>query len=91
MSAILGPALITSTGTFAWRAAGVALMTVAPAVTYTLKSKFDRKLSNTAPAKVLNMGLLAAGVGHLIVLGEGVGVCRGCGRDGGVEEYRSPM
>lgn len=69
ISAVLGPALITSTGTFAWRAAGVALMTVAPIVTYTLKSKHDRGLNHTGPAKVLNMGLLAAGIGHLIVLG----------------------
>ncbi len=44
-------------------------MTVAPIVTYTLKSKHDRGLNHTGPAKVLNMGLLAAGIGHLIVLG----------------------
>lgn len=69
LPAVLGRAATTPLATFAWRAAGGALLTVAPAVTYTLKSKFDRHLNHTVPAKILNVGLAATAAGHLAILG----------------------
>lgn len=66
---MLGPVVTTPLGTFAWRAAGGALLTVAPAITYTLKSKFDRHLNHTVPGKILNAGLAATAASHLAILG----------------------
>lgn len=69
MPAVLGPVVTSPLAVFAWRATGGALLTIAPAVTYTLKSKFDRHLEHTVPAKVLQLGLAATAGSHLFILG----------------------
>jgi hypothetical protein len=54
---------------FLWRNLGAALATLLPAMTYTLKEKSDAdELEQTTP-RLMNVGLLAASLGHLAVLG----------------------
>lgn len=53
-----------------WKAIGAgALMTIIPAMTAALKHKAEIGKMATTPARMLNMGLMGAAIGHLLVLG----------------------
>ncbi|KAL4433392.1 hypothetical protein ABPG77_010245 [Micractinium sp. CCAP 211/92] len=52
-----------------WKGVGGALMTVLPAMTYTLKDKAENGLLGRSVARTLNIGLMLASVGHLLVFG----------------------
>ncbi|KAL4425888.1 hypothetical protein ABPG75_009904 [Micractinium tetrahymenae] len=54
---------------FLWQAIGGGLMTVAPAVTYSLKKLADGGRLGEPVAKTLNAGVAAAAAGHLAVMG----------------------
>ena len=53
---------------FFWQHIGAALATVAPVLTYSLKTLADSDKLGDAVAKILNFGLLTASLGHLAVL-----------------------
>lgn len=54
---------------FLWRNMGGALLTLLPAVTYSLKEKADANQLPDGTARTLNLGLLLSSLGHLAVLG----------------------
>lgn len=69
LSNIMGYVLKGRDSTFIWRNVGGTLLSVLPAITYSLKEKADSdELAEPAP-RVLNIGLLLASSGHLAVLG----------------------
>jgi hypothetical protein len=53
---------------FLWQNVGVGLMTIAPAVTFSLKKKADAGQLGDPVSQILNVGVLAAALGHLSVL-----------------------
>lgn len=53
---------------FTWRAIGAGLVTLLPAMTYTLREGAQLGKLGEAPYKALNIGILGAGAGHLAVL-----------------------
>lgn len=53
---------------FLWQNIGGGLLTIAPAVTYSLKKKADAGELGDPVSQVLNVGLLAAALGHVSVL-----------------------
>ncbi|KAL3158424.1 Meiotic nuclear division protein 1 [Trebouxia sp. C0009 RCD-2024] len=53
---------------FTWRAIGGGLVTLLPAMTYTLREGAKRGKLGEAPYKALNIGVLGAGSGHLAIL-----------------------
>lgn len=55
--------------TMLWRALGVADMTLMPAITYTLREKSESNLLAKTIPRTLNLGLMVASVGHMLVLG----------------------
>ncbi|KAI7838055.1 hypothetical protein COHA_008138 [Chlorella ohadii] len=52
-----------------WKGIGAGLVTILPAITYTLKDKAENELLGRSIARTLNLGLMAASIGHLLVLG----------------------
>ena len=69
LSNVMGYVLKGRDATFIWRNVGGALLSVLPAVTYSLREKADAdELAEPTP-RVLNVGLLLASAGHLAVLG----------------------
>ncbi|PRW20778.1 Meiotic nuclear division 1 [Chlorella sorokiniana] len=52
-----------------WKGIGAGLMTILPAMTFTLKDKAENELLGRSIARTLNLGLMAAAIGHLLVLG----------------------
>ena len=77
LSNIMGYALKGRDATFVWRNVGSALLSVLPAITYSLKEKADSDELTEATPRILNAGLMLTSVGHLAVLGpmvnDGVG------------------
>jgi len=66
---VMGYVLKGRDSTFLWRNVGATLLSVLPAITYTLKEKADSdELAQPTP-RLLNLGLLLAAAGHLAVLG----------------------
>lgn len=53
---------------FLWQNIGVGLMTIAPAVTYSLKKEADEGRLGENLSKTLNAGLLVAALGHVSLL-----------------------
>jgi len=54
---------------FIWQNIGLALMTIAPAITYTLKREAAAgRLHDSSISQMLNFGLLGVSTGHLTVL-----------------------
>lgn len=53
---------------FTWRAVGGGLVTLLPAVTYTLREAAQKGQLGQSPFKALNIGIFGAGAGHLAVL-----------------------
>ena len=53
---------------FFWQTIGGSLLTIAPALTYSLKAEADAENMDSAVAKTLSGGLLLAALGHLTVL-----------------------
>lgn len=51
-----------------WKAVGAGLLTVLPAITYTLKDKAENDLLARPMSRTLSLGLMAASIGHLLVL-----------------------
>jgi hypothetical protein len=74
---LMGYALKGRDTTFLWRGVGGALLSVLPAVTFSLKEKADADQLAEPTPRALNLGLLLASAGHLAVLGpilnDGVG------------------
>ncbi|GAB4819414.1 hypothetical protein N2152v2_006460 [Parachlorella kessleri] len=54
---------------FLWKAIGGGLMSVVPAMTYTLKDKAENDLLGRSIPRSLNFGLMLASIGHLLVFG----------------------
>lgn len=52
-----------------WKGVGGGLMTILPAMTYTLKDKAENGLLGRSLARTLNLGLLISSIGHLLVFG----------------------
>lgn len=66
---VMGYALKGRDATFIWRNVGGALLTVLPAMTYSLKEKADSDELAEPTSRALNTGLLLTSAGHLAVLG----------------------
>ena len=66
---VMGYTLKGRDSTFIWRNIGGALLTVLPAMTYSLKEKADSDELAEPTSRALNTGLLLASAGHLAVLG----------------------
>ena len=69
LSNVMGYALKGRDSTFIWRNVGGVLLTVLPAMTYSLKEKADADEMAEPASRALNVGLLLASAGHLAVLG----------------------
>ena len=69
LSNVMGYTIKGKDATFLWRNIGGALLSVLPAMTYSLKEKADADDLATPAARNLNFGLLLASAGHLAVLG----------------------
>lgn len=69
LSNLLGYVLKGNDSIFLWRNMGGALLTLLPAVTYSLKEKSDNNRLNDSTARTLNLGLFLTSLGHLVVLG----------------------
>ena len=52
-----------------WRNIGAPLLTLLPAMTYSLKEKADEGRLQEATPRLLNSDLLLTSLGHLLVLG----------------------
>ncbi|KAL6771398.1 hypothetical protein ACKKBG_A26210 [Auxenochlorella protothecoides x Auxenochlorella symbiontica] len=52
-----------------WKLFGVGMLTIAPAVTLTLKDKAEAGLLSRSIPRTLNAGLLGASLGHLLIFG----------------------